>query len=204
MKREFLEALNLDKEMIDKILAENGNDIEREKAKTLQAKADLADAQAQLKERTKDLEELKKTAGNAEEVQRQLEELTNKYETESAEWKKQSKERDYADAMTAAISGANLKFSSKFAEKAFREELKEKALKLVDGALEGFNDYVKEVQKSDPGTFAPEKPPASIVSKTGPGSAPPSEPENVRHAREMGAKRVAAIQASNDIISKYI
>lgn len=204
MKREFLESLNLDKEVIDKILAENGSDIEREKAKTTQAKADLADAQAQLADRIKDLDEIKKTAGDAAEIQKSLDELKAKYDAESTEWKKQNKDREYADATTAEITAANLKFSSKFAEKAFRDELKAKELKLVEGRLEGFSDYLKEVQKSDPGTFAPEKPPASIVGKTGPGSAPPSEPENVRHAREMGAKRAAAIQASNDIISKYI
>jgi len=204
MKREFLESLNLDKEVIDKILAENGSDIEREKAKTTQAKADLADAQAQLADRIKDLDEIKKTAGDAAEIQKSLDELKAKYDAESAEWKKQNKDREYADAATAEITAANLKFSSKFAEKAFRDELKAKELKVVEGRLEGFGDYLKEVQKSDPGTFAPEKPPASIVGKTGPGSAPPSEPENVRHAREMGAKRAAAIQASNDIISKYI
>lgn len=204
MKREFLESLNLDKEVIDKILAENGSDIEREKAKTTQAKADLADAQAQLADRIKDLDEIKKTAGDAAEIQKSLDELKAKYDAESTEWKKQNKDREYADATTAEITAANLKFSSKFAEKAFRDELKAKELKLVEGRLEGFSDYLKEVQKSDPGTFAPEKPPASIVGKVGTGGTPPSEPENVRHAREMGAKRAAAIQASNDIISKYI
>lgn len=204
MTREFLKGLGLEDDAIDKILDANMEEIGKEKAKTTQAKADLADAQTQLAERTKDLDALKKTAGNADEVQKQLEELTAKYETESAEWKKQNKARDYADAMTAAIAAANLKFSSKFAEKAFREELKAKELKLTDGNLEGFGDFVKEIQKSDPGTFAPEKPPASIVGKTGPGGSPSSEPENVRHAREMGAKRAAAIQASNDILKNYI
>ena len=48
MKRDFLEALGLEKETVDKIMAENGADLEREKAKTTAARADLADAQGKL------------------------------------------------------------------------------------------------------------------------------------------------------------
>ena len=48
MKRDFLEALGLEKETVDKIMAENGTDLEREKAKTTAARADLADAQGKL------------------------------------------------------------------------------------------------------------------------------------------------------------
>ena len=66
MKREFLEGLGLDKETVDKILAENNDDLEREKVKTTQAKTDLADAQKQLADRDKDLEQLKAAAGDAQ------------------------------------------------------------------------------------------------------------------------------------------
>ena len=75
MKRDFLEGLGLDKETVDKIMAENGAALEREKAKTAQAKTDLAAAQAQLGQRDKDLEALRGTAGDAEAVRKQLEEL---------------------------------------------------------------------------------------------------------------------------------
>ena len=40
MKREFLEGLGLEKEVIDKVMAENGKDIEAEKTKTKNAEAD--------------------------------------------------------------------------------------------------------------------------------------------------------------------
>lgn len=190
MKREFLESLNLEKEVIDKILAENGNDIEREKAKTLQAKADLADAQAQLTERTKDLEELKKTAGNAEEVQQKLDDLSAKYETDTAKLQKQIEERDYADAMTADIASAGIKFSSKGAEKAFRDELKAKALPLKDGKLDGFEAHLKAARDADPGAFAPERPAASIVHKTGPGGDPGTMSAGALAAQRFNAQYV--------------
>ena len=40
MKREYLKELGLEDEIIDKVLAENGKDIEREKGKAEAAKAD--------------------------------------------------------------------------------------------------------------------------------------------------------------------
>lgn len=205
MKREFLEGLNLDKDTIDKVLAENGSDIEREKAKTIQAKADLADAQSQLAERVKDLEELKKTSGDASAVQKKLDELQNKYDTETEQYKTQLAERDYLDAMTAAIAAKGLKFSSKGAERAFRDDLKAKGLAVKDGALEGFDEFVKSQQELDPGSFAPEKPPAAIVGRVGVGGAPTGneEPENVALARKMGENRAASLKASKEAINKF-
>ena len=63
MKRDFLEALGLEKETVDKIMAENGADLEREKAKTTAARADLADAQGKLSAAQTELEGLKKAGG---------------------------------------------------------------------------------------------------------------------------------------------
>lgn len=204
MKREFLEGLNLDKETVDKIMAENGSDLEREKAKTTQAKADLADAQAQLAQRDKDLEELKKTTGDADALKKQLEELQGKYTTETEQYKAQLAERDYLDAMTAAIAGKGLKFSSKSAERAFRDDLKAKGLTIKDGTLEGFEDYVKAQMEADPSAFAPDKPPAAIVKPVGTGGASATEPENVRLAKQMGERKAAAREASNDILKNYL
>ena len=78
MKREFLEALGLEKEAVDKILDENSRDIGREKQKAEQAKTDLEEAKKTLEAREADLAELQKTAGDTEAVRRQLEELQSK------------------------------------------------------------------------------------------------------------------------------
>ena len=44
MKREFWEGLGLEKETVDKIMAENGSDLEREKARTTAAKVPFGKA----------------------------------------------------------------------------------------------------------------------------------------------------------------
>ena len=78
MKRSFLEELGLEKEVIDKIMKENGTDIES-------AKKDLNSKSDELKIANETIENLKKNASNAEELQKtidnhkkSIEELNNK------------------------------------------------------------------------------------------------------------------------------
>lgn len=185
MKKEELLEIGLTEEQANKVFAINGADVERANTRTTQAKADLADAQAQLAQRDKDLEELKKSSGDTAAVQKQLDELQKKYDTETEQYKAQLAEREYSDAMTAAITGKGLKFSSKSAEKAFRNELAAKKLAVKDGSLEGFDEFLKAQQEADPGAFAPDKPPAAIVGVIGSGGAP---------AQQLSAGAKAAIK----------
>ena len=112
MKRDFLEALGLDKETVDKVLDENSKDIGREKQKLDQVKSDLTTAQDQLAQRDKDIEELKKSAGDVDAIKQQLDDLQAKYTTETEQYQKQIAERDYADAVNRAIAEKGVKFSS--------------------------------------------------------------------------------------------
>ena len=188
MKREFLKSLGLEEEAIDKILDEASKDIGKEKAKREQAEEDLKTVKQQLADRDKDLEELKKTSGDAAEVQKKLDDLQAKYDADTKAFQDQIAARDYADAMSSAISGAGLKFSSKAAEKAFRNELKEKGLAVKDGALEGFEAFVEDQKKADPEAFAPEKPSAQIVGKTGAGGDPGALSAGARAAQKFNAQ----------------
>lgn len=156
MKREFLEGLGLEKETVDKIMAENGADLEREKAKTTAAKADLADAQGKLTAAQTELENLKKTGGDIGKLQQQLTDLQAKYDKDTGDLKGQLEDRDYSDAITRAIAGKAMKFSSKSAERAFTAALKEKKLELKDGELTGLDDFIKTQQEADPAAFSTE------------------------------------------------
>lgn len=191
MKREFLEGLGLDKETVDKIMTENGADLEREKAKTTQAKADLADAQAKLADRDKDLEQLKATAGGAEATKKQLEELQAKYTAETEQYKAQLADRDYSDAIARAITGKALKFSSKSAQRAFEAALREKKLELKDGELDGLDDFIKAQREADPDAFAPDRPLPRIVAGMGAGHGQPPRP--VSRAAQLAAEHHASL-----------
>ena len=89
MKRKFLEDLGLEKEVIDKIMNENGADIEAEKAKTTEVNTKLEDATKQLEEANNTIKDLKKNNLDNEELQKkvtdyekQIEEQKEKHNTE--------------------------------------------------------------------------------------------------------------------------
>ncbi len=58
MKRKFLEDLGLEKEVIDKILDEAGNDLEKQKSDYETLKKERDTFESQIKERDKQLEDL--------------------------------------------------------------------------------------------------------------------------------------------------
>lgn len=176
MTRKFLEDLGLEKEVIDKILDENSADIGKEIGKTNTAKADLAATKCELQTVRGELDELKKSNGDAAALQQQLSDLQAKYNTDTEELKNQISDRDYSDAISKAINGANegkgLKFSSKSAQMAFISALREKGLKLKDGKISGFDDFVKSQKEADPEAFASDTPTPKIVNRIGPSVAP--------------------------------
>lgn len=188
MKRDFLEGLGLEKDVVDKILDENSRDIGREKQKADQAKEDLAVAQKSLADRDKDIEELKKSNGDAEGIRKQLEELQGKYTKETAEYKAQIADRDYSDAINKVINDKGIKFSSKAAERAYVADLKTKGLKLENGAFEGFDEWHKAQMDADPSAFQTSKPAPSFAKPVGTGGAPASEGKGAMFAKQFNAQ----------------
>lgn len=206
MTREFLKNLGLEDAAIDSILNENMQDIGKEKAKTTAVKADLADAQGKLSTAQTELEGLKKANGDIAAVQQQLTDLQAKYDKDTGDLRGQLAERDYSDAITRAISGKALKFSSKSAERAFTAALKEKKLELKDGELTGLDDFIKAQKEADPEAFAPDKAPPRIVGPMGGGGgAPDTAPKTVAEqlAQHIGKASAESGKAANNIISMY-
>lgn len=206
MKREFLEGLGLEKETVDKIMAENGADLEREKAKTTAAKADLADAQGKLSAAQTELESLKKAGGDIGKLQQQITDLQAKYDTDTKALQGQLDDRDYSDAITGFIAEKGLKFSSKSAERAFIAAFKEKKLERKDGAFVGADDFLKAQKEADPDAFAPDKAPPRIVGKMGGGGgAPDQAPKTVAEqlAQHIGKSSAESGKTANNIISMY-
>lgn len=185
MKRDFLEALGLDKETVDKVLDENSKDIGREKQKLDQVKADLTTAQEQLAQRDKDIEDLKKSAGDVDGIKQQLADLQAKYTTETEQYQKQIADRDYADAVNRAIADKGVKFSSKAAEKAFIADLTANRLTVKEGALDGFEAYLKAQKDSDPTAFQSDKPAPTFVKHVGPGGPPANESKGAMYAKQF-------------------
>lgn len=71
MKREFLKGLNLEEEVIDKIMSQYGEDIEKYKAQA----DELEKLKKDLKNRDEQLETLKTSTANIDDLKKQIETL---------------------------------------------------------------------------------------------------------------------------------
>lgn len=95
MKRKFLEDLGIEKEAIEKIMAENGADIERAKGDTEALKTQLNETQ----------EKLKGFEGvDVAELKGKITDLTNEIATNKADYEKRIADRDFNDLVKGIAS----------------------------------------------------------------------------------------------------
>jgi len=182
MQRKFLEDLGLEKDVIDKIMTENGHDVENARKSeadkfatertTLTDRAN--DLQGQLDQRDKDLKDVQEKLTTAQadasklpDVTAQLGSLQTKYDTERQEWAQKQQAQAYEFAVKTATSA--LKFTSAAARRDFERGAIEKALKMEGDKILGFDDYVRAYQEADPGAF--------VTENANPNPNEPSEPQ---------------------------
>lgn len=136
MKREFLEGLGLEKEAIDKIMAENGADIEKHKNETIKAQTDLTDIQSQLSTANTTIAELKKANKDNDELQNAIK--THEATIEQLKTTASTKEFDMALELELVKSKARN-------TKALKAVLDlDKIKRKEDGTFEGLEDQLKE------------------------------------------------------------
>lgn len=212
MTRKFLEDLGIAKELIDKILDENSADIGKEIGKTKTAQEELGRVSGKLKSATETLEEMKRSSGDTAELQKQLKELQDKYTTDTTALQKQITDRDYTDAISKAIAAYKEQhklskvFSSKGAERDFVAALREKGLELKDGAITGFDDFIKAQKEADPDAFESDTPAPRFAGRIGAGGAPQPQPRKTtaeQIAEAIGKTSADTSKSANSIISMY-
>lgn len=147
MKREFLEGLKLEKETIDAIMAENGKDIEREKAKTEEEKTQKDLLDRQLKEATKTIKSYKDMDVDA-------------IKASAAEWEEKAKANkkeldDYKNRveLEKKVSAYNVKDVDLIVKL-----LDQDSLKFKDGDVIGLDEQIKALQKDKEFLFNEDKP----------------------------------------------
>ena len=135
MKRKFLEDLGLEKDVIDKIMAENGADIEAEKAKTTKATTELEDAIKQLDTANNTIKDLKKNNADNEELQQTIK--------EHEETIKQMKKDHEAEITKLARESINNELLSKYKAKNNKA-----VMALVDGIEASDNETYRTLLDS--------------------------------------------------------
>jgi hypothetical protein len=150
MERKFLEDLGLEKEAIDKIMAENGKDVETQKAKTTTAENGLTTANKTIK----DLQEtVKKFDGvDVEKLKKDVADWEQKYNTDTAQMK-------LDNALEMALINGKAKNT-----KAVKALLTMDNIKLDGDKLLGLEEQLTELKKNDPYLFDEKKPKETTVT----------------------------------------
>lgn len=163
MKRTYLEGLGLEKEVIDKVMAEHGRSVQENNSRLTTSEATLIDLQEQLANRDADIEALKTDTTSSDELKQQLEELQTKYDADQVAFTTKLSDTQKNAAIELALTNAkslNLK-----ATKALLDIDK---LEVKDGAIVGLDEQLTAVQTENPFLFsAPEKPETTPNITTG-------------------------------------
>ena len=161
MKREFLEGLKLEADVIDKIMAENGKDVNREKAKF----ADYDELKAQLEAANKTLDGFK----DYEAVKADVE----KYKAESERIKKEADDKIAALERSSKVKDflSGKKFVNDLTRDALASELS-KQLESDDAKGKSLDELFEALTKDKENIFADDKKPTPPVttSMTGTGA----------------------------------
>lgn len=180
MKREFLKELGLDGEIIDKIMAENGADIEKQKKSMEKANQDLEKYKEeneglknQLNEANTQIQSFKEM--DIDGIKASAEEWKTKYETDTKALNEKIAAKDYDYAIKDFMS--NYKFIDDDVKETVINKFKCKEFKLEEGKFLGGDDFMNEYKESHKALFVPDEPqdPIPQIVKTTGGSNPAGE-----------------------------
>ena len=157
MKRKFLEDLGLEKEAIDKIMAENGNDVNAAKADYEALKQRLEAANTQIQERDGQLEQLKNATGDVETMKQQI--ATLQAENKTAKEKYEADLKDLKRSAAIKMAVGNSAHDAELVAGLFD---KAKLILSEDGQVTGLEDQLKAIKKEKAFLFKEEKAPQQI------------------------------------------
>lgn len=142
MKREWLKALGLTDEQIDKIMGENGKDIEKAKGDLATKEKEVETFQGQLKDANKKIDEFKDL--DVDEIKKQAKEYKEKFEKAEKEGKAELEKLQFEHKLESALSGAKAKNI-----KAVKALINMEGLKLNGDDIVGLKEQLEAIQKDN-------------------------------------------------------
>jgi Phage minor structural protein GP20. len=176
MKREFLEKLGLEKDVIDKILNENGRGLEAQKTKITELEEAKKTAESLVAERDSQIEKLSKSKGNAEDLQAEMKKLQEDNKAAAEKHAQEIMEIRRGNAIDAALAASKAKNVQ--ATKALLDL--SKITVADDGTIIGIDEQIKGLVEGEGTKFLFGEPEVSITGTrptTTPNTAPASAAE---------------------------
>lgn len=160
MNRKFLEELGLGKEQIDKIMSENGKDVERHKSDLEQAQKERDDFKTQLDTTAAKLKDFESV--DVDKLQHEIATLKGDLQQKDSVYQQQIAERDFHDTLKSKITAAHGRNV-----KSIMANLDIDALKESKNRNEDIEQAVNSLKESDPYLFVEEQKPVARVSTGG-------------------------------------
>lgn len=149
MKREFLEELKLEKDVIDKIMAENGKDIEKYKTESEALKATNTQQKTQLEEANKQIESFK--GMDVEAIKKSADEYKAKFEEAEKNHKAELDKITYNSTAEKFID--SLKPKDSLSRSAILAEFTKKEFKLDGDSFQGAKEWAEQFKKDNASHF---------------------------------------------------
>lgn len=163
MKRTELEKLGLEADVIEKIMIENGKDIENAKSASAAQLAELETLKTQMTERDKDIATLKKASTENDSLKTQIADLQSKYKNDTESLSTTLDKVKLDGAVANALSKVNARDVDDI-----KALIKLDDIKLDDkGELTGLNEQVTTLQESKAYLFDSVKPIVSGIDPVG-------------------------------------
>lgn len=169
MKREFLKSLELSDEVIEKIMTENGKDINGLKDKVESLESQINDYKAQVTERDKQLDGLKKSAGDSEKLQEKISKLQEENKQNSEAYEAKIKQMTEDNAVKLALTNAKAKDVDML-----RVKLNLEGVKMDGNTIIGLDDQISKLKETYPYMFDVETKPTISGTKPAEGSGEPA------------------------------
>ena len=176
MKTDFLKNLELSDEVIQKILAENGKDIEKEKEKTKEALDKNKTLTEDIDKLNKDITELKNSNATADDYKKKFEELQQKVENDEKAAKAEAEDKALTEAITAVFG--DKKFTSDYVRNGIIADMKTEIAK-AENKGKGYAEIFESLTKDKEGLFENPNKPADM---TGMSNTDPDITDNAARA----------------------
>ena len=167
MKRDFLLQLGVPEDLIDKIMDENGKDIEKNKNNAELYKTELEGLKEQLTTRDKDIADLKKSSKSSQDLQGQIKSLQEKYDKDTTDLQNVVHQTKFDSALDIALAGSGAKNP-----KALKGLLALDKITFEDEGLSGFSEQLEQIKSENEFLFNSDEPAPDIVKPT------PGDPKN--------------------------
>ena len=149
MKREDLKAMGLTDEQIDKIMTENGKDIEKHKTEAETAKTTLGQTKTQLDEANKKIEEFKGL--DIDGIKTAADDYKTKFEEAERNHKAELEKIAYGSAAEKFID--SLKPKDGLSKSAILSEFSKKEFKLDGDSFQGAKEWAEQFKKENAAHF---------------------------------------------------